>query len=82
MSWKVHREVTVLFGGARALLPVYAVDVLHADAVGYGILSASLEAGTLIMALLLMLLPIPRRTGRTCAWGGLCACSWTTPPWS
>jgi MFS family permease len=54
----------VLFGGARALLPVYAVDVLHADAVGYGILSASLEAGTLAMALLLVLLPIPRRTGR------------------
>jgi MFS family permease len=54
----------VLFGGAKALLPVYAVDVLHADAVGYGILSASLEAGTLAMALVLMLLPIPHRTGR------------------
>jgi MFS family permease len=54
----------VLFGGARALLPVYAVDVLHADALGYGILSASLEAGTLMMALLLLMLPIPRRTGR------------------
>lgn len=54
----------VLFGGARALLPVYAVDILHADAVGYGILSASLEAGTLIMAVLLLMLPIPRRTGR------------------
>jgi MFS family permease len=54
----------VLFGGARALLPVYAVDVLHASAVGYGILSASLEAGTLLMALLLIMLPIPRRPGR------------------
>jgi MFS family permease len=54
----------VLFGGARALLPVYAVDVLHADALGYGVLSASLEAGTLMMALVLLMLPIPRRTGR------------------
>jgi MFS family permease len=54
----------VLFGGARALLPVYAVDVLHADAVGYGVLSASLEAGTLVMALLLIALPIPRQIGR------------------
>jgi MFS family permease len=53
----------VLFGGARALLPVYAVDILHADAVGYGMLSASLEAGTLLMAVLLLALPIPRRTG-------------------
>jgi MFS family permease len=54
----------VLFGGARALLPVYAVDVLHVDAFGYGLLSASLEAGTLVMALLLLVVPIPRRTGR------------------
>ncbi len=54
----------VLFGGARALLPVYAVDILHVDAVGYGVLSAALEAGTLIMALLLVALPIPRQTGR------------------
>jgi MFS family permease len=54
----------VLFGGARALLPIYAVDILHASAVGYGILSASLEAGTLLMAVLLLMLPIPRQTGR------------------
>ncbi len=53
----------VLFGGARALLPVYAVDILRANAVGYGILSASIEAGTLVMALVLVVLPIPRRTG-------------------
>src|SRR5579864_3931796 len=54
----------VLFGGARALLPVYAVDILHVDALGYGLLSASMEAGTLAMALLLVALPIPRQTGR------------------
>jgi MFS family permease len=54
----------VLFGGARALLPVYAVDVLHADALGYGILSAALEAGTLAMALILIVLPTTTHTGR------------------
>jgi MFS family permease len=54
----------VLFGGARALLPVYAVDVLRADALGYGILSASLEAGTLVMALILIVLPTTTHTGR------------------
>jgi MFS family permease len=54
----------VLFGGARALLPVYAVDVLHADALGYGMLSASLEAGTLLMAVILIVLPPPRNAGR------------------
>jgi len=54
----------VLFGGARALLPVYAVDILHANALGYGLLSASLEAGTLLMAILLLVLPTPTQTGR------------------
>jgi MFS family permease len=54
----------VLFGGARALLPVYAVDILQVSALGYGILSASLEAGTLLMALILVVLPTPTHTGR------------------
>ena len=40
----------VLFGGAKALLPIYAVDILHADAAGYGILTASLDVGSLIAA--------------------------------
>jgi hypothetical protein len=52
----------VLFGGARALLPVY--DILHADAFGYGMLSSSLEAGTVLMAFILVALPTPIRTGR------------------
>jgi MFS family permease len=54
----------VLFGGARALLPVYAVDILHADALVYGVLSASLEAGTLVMAMILITLPTTTNTGR------------------
>ncbi|HLZ27194.1 MAG TPA: MFS transporter [Chloroflexota bacterium] len=54
----------VMFGGARALLPVYVVDVLHADALGYGMLSASLEAGTLLMAVFLVVVPPPTNAGR------------------
>jgi MFS family permease len=54
----------VLFGGAKALLPVYAIDVLHANAVGYGMLSASLEAGTLLMALILVIMRPPTNAGR------------------
>jgi len=64
LSSMVLDMFAVLFGGARALLPVYAVDVLHVSALGYGILSASLEAGTLLMALILVVLPIPKHTGR------------------
>jgi MFS family permease len=54
----------VLFGGAKALLPIYAVDVLHADAVGYGVLTASLDVGSLIAAAFLVGLPVPKHTGR------------------
>lgn len=54
----------VIFGGAKALLPIYAVDILHTDASGYGVLSASLEVGALLMAVLLVALPPPTNTGR------------------
>lgn len=55
----------VIFGGAKALLPIYAVDILHTDATGYGVLSASLEVGALLMAVALVALPTPSATGRT-----------------
>jgi MFS family permease len=55
----------VIFGGAKALLPIYAVDILHTDASGYGILSASLEVGALLMAMALVAMPMPYHTGRT-----------------
>lgn len=56
--------LAVLFGGARALLPVYAVDVLHADAFAYGVLAASMDAGTLAMAAILIAMPPVRKAGR------------------
>jgi MFS family permease len=54
----------VLFGGATALLPIYAVDILHVDAVGYGLLTASLDCGALLAAVLLVAFPTPTHTGR------------------
>jgi MFS family permease len=54
----------VLFGGAKALLPIYAVSVLQADAAGYGVLTASLDVGSLIAATIMVGLPVPQRTGR------------------
>ena len=45
----------VLFGGAAALLPVYADEILHVGAKGYGMLNASLEVGALLMSLFLVL---------------------------
>ncbi|MEP6870296.1 MAG: MFS transporter [Anaerolineaceae bacterium] len=54
----------VIFGGATALLPVYAKDILQVGPRGYGLLSASLEAGALIMAVALIFLPPIRKAGR------------------
>ncbi len=54
----------VIFGGATALLPIYAKDVLHVGGLGYGILFASLDAGALIMAVALIFLPPIRQAGR------------------
>lgn len=54
----------VIFGGAKALLPVYAVSILHVGATGYGILSASMDGGALLMSLVLVSLPVPPRSGR------------------
>jgi MFS family permease len=54
----------VIFGGATALLPVYASDILRVGARGYGVLSASLEAGALLTSLALVLLPPLRHAGR------------------
>lgn len=54
----------VVFGGATALLPIYAKDVLHVGGAGYGLLSASLEAGALIMAVSLVFLPPIHKAGR------------------
>jgi MFS family permease len=55
----------VIFGGATALLPIYAKEILQVGARGYGWLNSALEIGALSMALLLMLLPPIRAAGRT-----------------
>ena len=56
--------LAVIFGGAAALLPIYATDILQVGAKGYGILSASLEAGALLSSFALVFLPPITRAGR------------------
>ena len=55
----------VLFGGAVALLPVYATDILKVGAEGLGIMRAAPSVGALIMALTITRLPPFQRAGRT-----------------
>jgi predicted MFS family arabinose efflux permease len=58
----------VLFGGAVALLPVFAVDVLHVGPVGLGWLRAAPAAGAMCMALATTRLPPWQRPGRVLLW--------------
>ena len=54
----------VLFGGAVALLPVYAKDVLMVGPAGLGVLRAAPAAGAVATALIATRLPPWRRPGR------------------
>ncbi|MFI4935344.1 MAG: MFS transporter [Caulobacterales bacterium] len=53
----------VLLGGATALLPVFAMDVLHVGSTGFGVLRASTTIGAAAMALFLASHPIRRHAG-------------------
>jgi MFS family permease len=53
----------VLFGGATAMLPAYAHDVLHIGPVGLGALRMAPAVGASIVSLLLALRPIGRSVG-------------------
>lgn len=53
----------VLLGGAVALLPVYARDILHVGATGFGTLRAAPAVGALVMAVWLTTRPPRRRIG-------------------
>jgi hypothetical protein len=54
----------VLFGGATALLPVYASDILHTDPTGLGLLRAAPGVGAALTAFMLASRPIERHAGR------------------
>jgi MFS family permease len=62
----------VLFGGATALLPVYASDVLHVGPSGLGLLRSAPGIGAALCAFALAVSPIGRNVG---AWmfGGVAA---------
>lgn len=53
----------VLFGGAVALLPVYAKDILHVGELGYGILRAAPGIGAIATMLVLSFLPLEKKAG-------------------
>ena len=56
--------VAVLLGGATALLPIYAKDVLDLGPWGLGLLRGASSVGALAMALFLTRVPLQRHVGR------------------
>ena len=55
----------VLFGGAVAMVPVYARDILKVGPEGFGFLNAASDMGSICVIILLMLFPLRYRQGRT-----------------
>jgi MFS family permease len=58
----------VLLGGAVALLPVYAREILNVGAFGLGILRSAPGMGAIVMALVLAHHPLGRRQGTIMMW--------------
>ena len=53
----------VLFGGAVALLPVYAQDILKVGSTGFGLLRAAPAVGSFVIMLTVAHFPLNRRAG-------------------
>jgi MFS family permease len=58
----------VLFGGATALLPVYAKDILRVGPQGLGLLQAALPVGSMLCAMIMAHRPPMQNAGRSLIW--------------
>jgi MFS family permease len=58
----------VLLGGATALLPIFANDILHAGPRGLGLLRAMPAVGALAVSLIMTVRPIKRDAGKIMLW--------------
>lgn len=54
----------VLFGGAVAMIPVFAKDILKVGAIGFGWLNAAADIGSIIIIIILTLSPIHTKHGK------------------
>ncbi len=54
----------VLFGGAVAMIPVFAKDILKTGPIGFGWLNAATDIGAIIVVVLLTLFPLRRQQGK------------------
>lgn len=54
----------VLFGGAVAMIPVFATDILKVGSEGFGLLNAASDIGSMCIITLLAFIPLRRNQGR------------------
>ncbi len=54
----------VLFGGAVAMVPIYAKDILKVGAIGFGWLNAASDIGAIIIVVSLTLFPLQKKQGK------------------
>jgi MFS family permease len=66
----------VLFGGAVAMVPVYAKDILKVGPMGFGWLNAAIDIGAIIVVIILTISPMRKAQGKKLfiAIGGFGAC--------
>lgn len=55
----------VLFGGAVAMIPVFASDILKVGPLGFGWLNAATDIGAIIIVIALTFFPLKRAQGKT-----------------
>lgn len=60
--------IAVLFGGAVALLPIYAQDILHVGSEGFGVLRAAPAVGAAITMLGSTRFPLHKNAGKKLLW--------------
>ncbi len=54
----------VLFGGAVALIPIYARDILKVGAEGFGILNGAADMGSILIVIILTIFPARKNQGK------------------
>lgn len=54
----------VLFGGAVAMIPVFAKDILKVGAIGFGWLNAAADIGSILVIVLLAIFPLNKQQGK------------------
>ena len=75
----------VLFGGAVAMVPVYAKDILKIGPLGFGWLNAAIDIGSIFIVILLAFFPLKKAQGKklmvAVAGFGLCIILFALSKW-